>query len=97
MHFVDDQSHKNRLLDHLLRDAALHQAVIFTATKRDADEIAEQLNVAGFAAAPLHGDMHQGARNRTLNALRHGQLRILVATDVAARGIDVPGITHVFN
>ncbi|HNJ76253.1 MAG TPA: DEAD/DEAH box helicase, partial [Azospira sp.] len=91
VHFVDDQSHKNRLLDHLLRDAALHQAVIFTATKRDADEIAEQLNVAGFAAAPLHGDMHQGARNRTLNALRHGQLRILVATDVAARGIDVPG------
>jgi len=97
VHFVDDQSHKNRLLDHLLRDAALHQAVIFTATKRDADEIAEQLNVAGFAAAPLHGDMHQGARNRTLNALRRGQLRILVATDVAARGIDVPGITHVFN
>ncbi len=97
VHFVDDQSHKNRLLDHLLRDAALHQAVIFTATKRDADEIAEQLNVAGFAAAPLHGDMHQGARNRTLNSLRRGQLRILVATDVAARGIDVPGITHVFN
>ncbi len=97
VHFVDDQAHKNRLLDHLLRDAALHQAVIFTATKRDADEIAEQLNVAGFAAAPLHGDMHQGARNRTLNALRRGQLRILVATDVAARGIDVPGITHVFN
>jgi superfamily II DNA/RNA helicase len=97
VHFVDDQAHKNRLLDHLLRDAALHQAVIFTATKRDADEIADQLNGAGFAAAPLHGDMHQGARNRTLNALRRGQLRILVATDVAARGIDVPGITHVFN
>ncbi len=97
VHFVDDQAHKNRLLDHLLRDAALDQAVIFTATKRDADTISEQLNVAGFAAAPLHGDMHQGARNRTLNALRRGQLRILVATDVAARGIDVPGITHVFN
>ncbi|MDX9706938.1 MAG: C-terminal helicase domain-containing protein, partial [Azospira sp.] len=77
--------------------SALDQAVIFTATKRDADTISEQLNVAGFAAAPLHGDMHQGARNRTLNALRRGQLRILVATDVAARGIDVPGITHVFN
>jgi len=97
VHFVDDMAHKNRLLDHLLRDAALDQAVIFTATKRDADSISEQLNTAGFAAAPLHGDMHQGARNRTLNALRRGQLRILVATDVAARGIDVPGITHVFN
>ncbi|MCK6407403.1 MAG: DEAD/DEAH box helicase [Rhodocyclaceae bacterium] len=97
VHFVDDMAHKNRLLDHLLRDAALHQAVIFTATKRDADAIADQLNADGFAAAPLHGDMHQGARNRTLNALRRGQLRILVATDVAARGIDVPGITHVFN
>lgn len=97
VHFVDDLLHKNRLLDHLLRDTAIDQAVVFTATKRDADQIADRLSIAGFAAAALHGDMHQGARNRTLNALRSGQLRVLVATDVAARGIDVPGITHVFN
>ncbi len=97
VHFVDDLSHKNRLLDHLLRDATIDQAVVFTATKRDADTIADRLNIAGFAAAALHGDMHQGARNRTLNSLRRGQVRVLVATDVAARGIDVPGITHVFN
>lgn len=97
VHFVDDLSHKNRLLDHLLRDTAIDQAVIFTATKRDADTIADRLNIAGFAAAALHGDMHQGARNRTLNGMRGGQVRVLVATDVAARGIDVPGITHVFN
>jgi superfamily II DNA/RNA helicase len=97
VHFVDDLSHKNRLLDHLLRDTTLDQAVIFTATKRDADTIADRLNIAGFAAAALHGDMHQGARNRTLNGMRRGQVRVLVATDVAARGIDVPGITHVFN
>jgi len=97
VHFVDDLSHKNRLLDHLLRDESIDQAVIFTATKRDADTIADRLNVAGFAAAALHGDMHQGARNRTLDALRRGQVRVLVATDVAARGIDVPGITHVVN
>ncbi|MCC2956239.1 DEAD/DEAH box helicase [Massilia sp. IC2-477] len=97
VHFVDDLSHKNRLLDHLLRDESLDQAVVFTATKRDADMIADRLNIAGFAAAALHGDMHQGARNRTLDSLRRGQVRVLVATDVAARGIDVPNITHVVN
>jgi superfamily II DNA/RNA helicase len=59
--------------------------------------IADRLNIAGFAAAALHGDMHQGARNRTLDSLRRGQVKVLVATDVAARGIDVPNITHVVN
>jgi superfamily II DNA/RNA helicase len=97
VHFVDDLSHKNRLLDHLLRDVTMDQAVVFTATKRDADTIADRLNIAGFSAAALHGDMHQGARNRTLDSMRRGQVKVLVATDVAARGIDVPAITHVFN
>ena len=97
MHFVDDLSHKNRLLDYLLRDVSIDQAVVFTATKRDADSVADRLNIAGFSAAALHGDMHQVARNRTLTAMRAGQVRVLVATDVAARGIDVPAISHVFN
>jgi superfamily II DNA/RNA helicase len=97
MHFVDDLAHKDRLLDHLLRDINIDQAVVITATKRDADTLSDRLNLAGFNAAPLHGDMNQGARNRTLNAMRRGQVQILVATDVAARGIDVPTITHVFN
>ena len=97
MHFVDDLSHKNRLLDHLLRDVTIGQALVFTATKRDADTISDRLNIAGFNAAALHGDMHQSARNRTLSAMRRGQVQILVATDVAARGLDVPTITHVFN
>jgi superfamily II DNA/RNA helicase len=96
LHFTDDMSHKERLLDHLLRDASLKQAIVFTATKRDADSLAERLSDTGFSAA-LHGDMTQGARNRTLTALRRGNLRVLVATDVAARGIDVPDITHVVN
>ncbi|MCY0856030.1 DEAD/DEAH box helicase [Cupriavidus sp. D39] len=97
LHFTDDMSHKEKLLDHLLRDTTLKQAIVFTATKRDADSLAERLSDTGFAAGALHGDMTQGARNRTLTSLRRGNLRILVATDVAARGIDVPDITHVVN
>ncbi len=95
--YVDDIAHKNRLLDHLLRDVDLNQAVVFTATKRDADQIADELSAAGHAAAALHGDMNQRERNRTLLNMRRGNLRILVATDVAARGIDVSGVTHVIN
>lgn len=97
IHFVDDLPHKNRLLDHWLHDRSLGQAVVFTATKRDADQVADRLAIAGFSTAALHGDMPQSARNRTLTRLRNGQIKILVATDVAARGIDIPTITHVFN
>ncbi|WP_330727818.1 DEAD/DEAH box helicase [Burkholderia multivorans] len=97
VHYVDDRDHKDRLLDHLLRDAALDQAIIFTATKIDADQLAGRLADAGFQSAALHGDLPQGARNRTIRALRERRVRVLVATDVAARGIDIPGITHVFN
>ncbi len=97
LHYVDDISHKNRLLDHLLRDITLKQAIVFTATKRDADMLADNLSAQGHEAAALHGDMNQRDRTRTLTKLRHGGLRVLVATDVAARGIDVVGITHVIN
>ncbi len=95
--YVDDMAHKGRVLDHLLRDEAMTQAVVFTATKRDADALADKLMSQGHSAAPLHGDMNQRERNRTLTSLRSGRVRILVATDVAARGIDVPGISHVIN
>ena len=95
--FADDLAHKTRLLDTLLRDTELTQALVFTATKRAADEISGQLREKGFAADALHGDMSQRERNRTLQGMRQGRVRVLVATDVAARGLDVPGISHVIN
>ncbi|HEX5337312.1 MAG TPA: DEAD/DEAH box helicase [Gallionella sp.] len=97
MMFADDVAHKNKLLSHILTDADLNQAVVFTATKRDADGLADQLSAQGHSVAALHGDMSQRERNRTLLNLRNGNLRVLVATDVAARGIDVRGISHVIN
>ena len=95
--YCDDMRHKNRLLDHILRDANIDQCVIFMSTKAMTEVIADELYEKGFAANCLHGDMPQGWRNRTLMDLRKGRCKILVATDVAARGIDVPTITHVIN
>jgi superfamily II DNA/RNA helicase len=97
LHFVDDMNHKNKLLEHLLIEPDMNQAIVFTSTKRHAELLSEDLIAAGHKAAALHGDMTQGARNRTLTKLRHGDVNVLVATDVAARGIDVAGISHVIN
>ena len=97
VHFADDRAHKYRLLDHLLADVGAGQSIIFIATKRDAEALANKLQDEGHTAAALHGDMNQRERDRTLTRLRRGGVRTLVATDVAARGIDVPGVTHVIN
>src|SRR2546423_837938 len=71
--------------------------MVFTRTKRAADRVAEDLDFRGFAVAAVHGDLGQGARERALRAFRVGKIDILVATDVAARGLDVTGVTHVIN
>ncbi|MCD6043400.1 MAG: helicase [Burkholderiales bacterium] len=94
---ADDDAHKGRMLDALLRETDVEQALVFTAMKRTAADLTLSLVGKGFTAGALHGDMHQSDRTRTLNQLRDGRMRVLVATDVAARGIDVPGINLVVN
>lgn len=97
LHWADTPQHKRQLLDHWLRDTSINQAIVFASTQVECDGLAQDLVEAGFSAAALHGALSQGLRNRRLRALREGQIQVLVATDVAARGIDVPTITHVFN
>ncbi len=97
LHAADDMQHKNRLLKHLIADSGMTRAIIFSGTKRNADQLANELHAQGHSAAALHGDMSQNARNRTIMNMRRGKIRLLVATDVAARGLDVAGITHVIN
>ena len=97
LHYTDDLTHKRRLLDHVLTQKEVDMAIVFTATKHYADTLVEHLQKEGHDAAALHGDMRQRQRTHTINRLRRGEIRILVATDVAARGIDVPEITHVIN
>ena len=95
--WADNAQHKRQLLDHWLRDTTIDQAIVFSSTQIECDGLATDLQQDGFSAVALHGALSQGMRNRRLMALRNGQVQILVATDVAARGIDVPTITHVFN
>ncbi len=97
LHWADDPAHKNALLDHILTERDMEQAVVFTSTQRDADWLADRLADMGHHVASLHGGHPQGRRNRVLQGLRTRQLKILIATDVAARGIDVPTISHVIN
>ena len=97
LYFVDNQFHKQQLLKHFLTDTDLKQAIIFTATKRQADKLTDDLYHADFRIASLHGDMSQGSRTKTINRFKKNQIKVLIATDLASRGIDVKDITHVFN
>ena len=91
------QLNKIEVLARILQAEGRELAIIFTRTKRQAARVAEELEERGFATGSLHGDLGQGARERALRAFRSGKIDILVATDVAARGIDVDNVTHVIN
>ena len=96
VYFVDKRD-KRRLLVDLLREEALEHTLVFMRTKHGANRVVKQLGKAGIEAAAIHGNKSQGARTRALDGFRSGDLNVLVATDIAARGIDVEGITHVIN
>ncbi|MBS0267152.1 MAG: DEAD/DEAH box helicase [Planctomycetes bacterium] len=85
------------LLEHILKNAELTRALVFTRTKRSADRVCERLQKAGVRSAAIHGDKTQSNRERALEAFRSGRTAVLVATDIAARGIDVDAVSHVFN
>lgn len=94
---VSTAQHKMDVFQQFLNDNRLFKAIIFCATKANSDKIARQLRNEGHLAAPLHGDLPQGVRNRTIESFRRGKLQLLIATDVAARGIDINDVTHVIN
>ena len=97
LHWTDGFEHKKKLLTHWLSDESVDQAVVFASTQEDTDMLAEELAEAGHSVVALHGAMPQTVRNRRLRSIREGRAKILVATDVAARGLDVPTISHVIN
>jgi superfamily II DNA/RNA helicase len=97
LYWADSPAHRRALLDHWLRDPGIGQAIVFACTQIECEQLATDLQQAGFAAVSLHGALSQALRNRRLKALRAGTVQSLVAPDVAARGIDVPAITHVIN
>jgi len=96
VYFVPVQAKRNLLLE-LLGDPGMDRVLVFTRTKHGADKVCKFLRQAGLAVEAIHGNKAQNARLRALEAFRSGQARILVATDIAARGIDVPAISHVIN
>ncbi len=92
-----DSAAKRVLLSELLKDDTIYRTLIFTRTKRGADRVAKHLVGSGVEAAAIHGNKSQNQRERALEGFRQGQVRALVATDIAARGIDIPEVTHVIN
>ncbi|MEI8395016.1 MAG: DEAD/DEAH box helicase [Rhodospirillaceae bacterium] len=95
--FFIDAASKRALLSSLLADSSLERVIVFTRTKHGANRVAEHLDKVGVVAEAIHGNKSQSARQRALENFRSGVARVLVATDIAARGIDVDGVTHVIN
>ncbi|HEY3776815.1 MAG TPA: DEAD/DEAH box helicase [Rhizomicrobium sp.] len=96
VYFVETKD-KRALLHDLLRDRALSRVIVFTRTKHGANKVADHLDRAGHGAEAIHGNKSQNARQRALDSFRSGRARILVATDIAARGIDIDDVSHVIN
>ena len=92
-----EAARKRQVLAEILRDARMQRTLVFTRTKHGADKVTQHLEAAGQKAAAIHGNKSQPQRERALAAFRDGRIRVLVATDIAARGIDVDGVTHVVN
>jgi ATP-dependent RNA helicase RhlE len=92
-----DRSDKRKLLKEVLRDPTMTRVLVFTRTKHGANKVAEELDRNGVPSAAIHGNKSQNARQKALDAFKAGRIRVLVATDIAARGIDVDGVTHVIN
>lgn len=97
LYYVDNIDHKIAVLDHLLKNTTISQSIIFTSTKIQTTELAYLLQEKGYHSEAINGDMNQRQRTRTINNLRNGTIQFLVATDVAARGIDISDLSHVIN
>ncbi len=95
--FFVDAKKKSALLGKLLQDADVDRALVFTRTKHGANRVAQRLEKLGIGAAPIHGNKSQGARERALSGFKDGSIRVVVATDIASRGIDVKSLSHVIN
>ncbi|HNP21165.1 MAG TPA: DEAD/DEAH box helicase [Panacibacter sp.] len=95
--YMVDKKDKQSLLTHLIREKKIDRSLVFTRTKHGADRIAKKLNREGISADAIHGDKAQNARQRALLNFKTGKLAVLVATDIAARGIDIDDLTHVIN
>jgi ATP-dependent RNA helicase RhlE len=95
--YMVSKTNKRRLLAELLNGPGVTRSIVFTRTKRGADRVSEQLERDGIRSAAIHGNKGQSARQTALGSFRNGSVKVLVATDIAARGIDVDGISHVVN